>query len=70
MSETEFREFPKIARLSREAIITEKIDGTSGCIFITDDGQFLIGSRTRWITPEQDNYGFAKWAMCGQEIKA
>lgn len=26
-------------------------------------GKFLIyaGSRTRWITPDQDNYGFAKW---------
>jgi hypothetical protein len=23
----------------------------------------LVGSRTRWITPEQDNYGFARWAM-------
>ena len=58
----EFVGFPKIARLSREAIVTEKIDGTNGCIRITDDGQFLIGSRTRWITPDCDNHGFARWA--------
>jgi len=58
---TEFQEFPKIARLSREAIVTEKIDGTNGQILITDDGQMLIGSRSRWITPENDNHGFARW---------
>lgn len=58
----EFTEFPKIARLSRECIISEKIDGTNAQIYITDDGQFLTGSRTRWITPEQDNYGFSRWA--------
>lgn len=59
----EFREFPKIARLSREIIVTEKIDGTNGCIFIGEDGEFLVGSRTRWITPEYDNHGFARWAL-------
>ena len=31
---TEFQPFPKIARLSRECIITEKIDGTNASIFI------------------------------------
>lgn len=34
MKETDFVDFPKLARLSREAIITEKIDGTNACIFI------------------------------------
>ena len=58
----EFQDFPKIARLSREVIITEKIDGTNAQIFIGDNGEFLVGSRTKWITPESDNYGFAKWA--------
>lgn len=60
---TEFIEFPKIARLSRDMIITEKIDGTYGVIFVGDDGEFLIGSRSRWITPENDNHGFARWAI-------
>lgn len=58
----EFVEFPKMARLSRECIITEKIDGTNACIKITEDGGFLTGSRTRWITPSDDNYGFSAWA--------
>jgi hypothetical protein len=58
----DFVEFNKIARLSRNCVVTEKIDGTNACITITDEGEFLVGSRTRWITPEDDNYGFAKWA--------
>ena len=58
----EFTEFPKIARLSRECIITEKLDGTNGQIYIGENGEFLVGSRSRWITPENDNYGFARWA--------
>jgi hypothetical protein len=64
---SQFLEFPKMARLSRECIITEKIDGTNAQILITDDGQMLVGSRTRWITPEQDNYGFARWAWDHRE---
>lgn len=59
---TDFVEFPKIARYSREVIVSEKIDGTNACVFIGDDGQFLTGSRTRWITPDADNYGFSRWA--------
>jgi hypothetical protein len=58
----EFVEFPKIPRLSRECVVTEKIDGTNGVIYIGEDGEFLVGSRTRWITPMQDNHGFAGWA--------
>src|SRR5687767_7844060 len=64
----EFEEWPKIARLSRNCVITEKIDGTNASIFIPElpgeagDYPFLVGSRTRWITPESDNFGFARWA--------
>lgn len=58
----EFRPFPKIARLNREVVITEKIDGTNAQVFIDETGtQILAGSRTRWITPQDDNYGFARW---------
>ena len=57
----EFIEFREIPRLSRKIIITEKIDGTNAQIKINEDGSMLIGSRSRWITPEDDNYGFAKW---------
>jgi hypothetical protein len=62
LAETSFNGFPKIARLNRQVIVTEKIDGTNAQIKITEDGQFLVGSRSRWITPDNDNYGFAKWA--------
>lgn len=58
----DFIQFPKIARLSRECVITEKIDGTNASIHITEDGQFLTASRTQFITPEKDNYGFSRWA--------
>lgn len=64
---TEFKEFQKIARLSRECVITEKIDGTNGLIYIGEDGEFLVGSRSRWITPEMDNHGFARWAMTNKD---
>jgi len=63
----EFVEFPKLARLSREIIVTEKIDGTNAQVHITDDGQILAGSRTRWITPEADNFGFATWVRDNRE---
>lgn len=59
---TEFEPFQKIARLSRNCSITEKIDGTNACVYVGEDGEFLTGSRSRWITPEDDNFGFARWA--------
>jgi hypothetical protein len=79
-----FSEFPKMARLSRRVIVTEKIDGTNAQICINkyspcedidteecidiwtnDIGDIYTmhaGSRTKWITPQQDNFGFASWA--------
>ena len=57
----EFVEFPPIPRLSRPCIITEKIDGTNGVVAVLEGGVVLAGSRSRWITPEEDNHGFAKW---------
>lgn len=78
----QFEEFPKMARLTRECIITEKIDGTNAQIHIVaavdaaqamfdlpvvahhGDGRvLLVGSRTRYITPSADNFGFARWAQ-------
>lgn len=59
----DFVKFPSIARLSRDIVVTEKLDGTNAQVTITEDGQFLTGSRNRWITPEDDNYGFARWAQ-------
>jgi hypothetical protein len=59
----DFIKFPKIPRLSRGCVITEKIDGTNAQIVIDENGELYTGSRNRWITPENDNYGFAKWAL-------
>lgn len=67
----EFQSFGKISRLNRDITITEKIDGTNGAICIEQvppdhdggTGYFRVyaQSRTRIITPENDNYGFAAW---------
>ena len=78
----EFKEFEKIARLNREVIVTEKIDGTNGQVTIVPAGavgnepnwsrtavaslngvvhDIYAGSRSKWITPNADNYGFARW---------
>ena len=73
----EFTPFPKLSRWSRDITITEKIDGTNVSIHlrnydstaevnpdldIVGNGWILrAGSRTRWISPIDDNYGFADW---------
>lgn len=62
-----FEEFPKIPRLKRGCVITEKIDGTNAQVHITDDGELVAGSRTRYITTKDDNYGFAKWVESNKE---
>ena len=62
-----FMKMPKIARLSREIVITEKIDGTNGQIYINGDGELFTGSKNIWITPQNDNYGFAKWCQDNKE---
>lgn len=58
---SDFVPFPKMARLSREIIVTEKIDGTNSQVFIDEDGSIRAGSRNRWLTPADDNFGFARW---------
>lgn len=57
----DFAGFPKIARLSREVIVTEKIDGTNAQILIGEDGSIRAGSRNRYLTLEDDGFGFARW---------
>lgn len=65
---SEFNSFPKIHRLRRECIITEKIDGSNAQVYIADDCEtMMVGSRTRWITPENDNFGFARWCEQNKE---
>ena len=67
MSEViEFQKWPKIPRLFRDMVITEKIDGTNGAVIITEEGVVAAQSRNRLITPEDDNAGFAKWVDANQ----
>lgn len=78
----EFQGFGKIARLDREIIVTEKIDGTNAQVYITFDDlcpraslevarvltevgpvSLYAGSRNRWVTVGNDNFGFAAWVQ-------
>ena len=79
--EHDFIPFTKLARLSRDIVITEKLDGTNASIAIfkseeihpnavsvwtSPEGcaiQMVAGSRTRWIKPGNDNFGFAAWVL-------
>ena len=61
MTAPEFTPWPKIARLNRDIVITEKIDGTNAAVVVTDDLEVFAQSRTRIITPGDDNFGFASW---------
>lgn len=63
----EFEAFPSIPRLSRDCVITEKIDGTNGQILITDSLEVWAGSRSRWLSDKEDNHGFYKWVMAHRE---
>lgn len=73
----EFTPFPSISRLSRDIVITEKLDGTNAQVCIYKDYKnvsdelgplsIIAGSRSRWIMPEEDNFGFAKWVRDNKE---
>ena len=62
-----FEGFPRIPRLSREIVVTEKIDGTNAQIVIRADGTVRAGSRNRWLTVEDDNHHFAAWVLQHEE---
>lgn len=61
----EFKPWPKIVRVEnkRSPIFTEKIDGTNACIAIENGQISHVQSRNRIITPDSDNYGFARWVQ-------
>jgi hypothetical protein len=64
----EFKAWPKIPRLNREVTVSEKIDGTNAAVWVSDDGTRVAAqSRTRWITPADDNAGFARWVEENRE---
>lgn len=81
----EFQAWPKIPRLNRQMVVTEKLDGTNAAVVIEEVDLNVLGnaaldpnvtavverddavhavfaqSRKRFITPESDNFGFARW---------
>ena len=64
----EFEAWPKIYRKGKGTYtVTEKIDGTNAQIVITEDEEIYAASRKRYITPDDDNYGFAKWVEANKE---
>jgi len=68
MYNTPFVGFPSISRFNREVIVTEELDGTNAQILVNDTGDDLIaGSRNKWITPGDDNAGFAAWVKENKE---
>jgi len=83
-----FRKWPKIPRLNRDMVITEKIDGTNAQILIMHNtevdelavgpetadfasihgikaGEYTMfaGSRKRFLSAKEDNFGFFKWVV-------
>lgn len=67
MSNIEYRAWPKTPRLFRDIVVTEKIDGTNAAVIVTEDGFVGAQSRKRIITPESDNFGFARWVQSNRE---
>jgi hypothetical protein len=58
-----FKGFPKIARLTREVVVTEKLDGTNILFYIDEDRNLFIGSRRQWLSEHNENHGAWHWAM-------
>jgi hypothetical protein len=63
----EYPTFPRITRFFRDWIVTEKVDGTNGLVFIGEDGSVRAGSRNRWLTVSDDHFGFAAWVEANAE---
>lgn len=58
---SDYPKFGSIPRLNRGFVVTEKLDGTNGLVKVDDDGHVYAGSRNRWLTVDDDNFGFARW---------
>jgi hypothetical protein len=71
MSLPPFESFPDIKQLGKAALfITQKIHGSNAQIYIypgETGAELLCGSRTRWIAPGSDNYGFAEMVHANKQ---
>lgn len=64
----DFIAFPKIEKFAAlKMSITQKIHGSNALVCISPDGELKTGSRTRWVTPEDDNYGFSNFVNAHRE---
>jgi len=58
----EFKKWESIPRENPFTVtITEKMNGTNSCVVIQEGAIVGVQSRKRFITPDDDNYGFAQW---------
>lgn len=62
----QFKSWGSTPRFHKGLHITEKLDGTNACVLIYN-GEVKAQSRKRLITPENDNYGFAKWVEANKK---
>lgn len=63
----EFKAWPKTPRTTGQAVhVTEKIDGTNGCIIIQDRKVVGVQSRNRMLDIHNDNFGFCNWVMANE----
>lgn len=74
MTQPVFKSFNDIKRFTNITFsITQKIHGSNACILVWPNDEkggeldLLVGSRTRWIYPGQDNYGFAGFVHAHRE---
>ena len=58
-----FEPFSKTPRLNRNIIVSEKLDGMNGQIYITEENDLYIGSRSKWLCATDDCKGFANWVL-------
>ncbi len=66
--EADFKSFDKILHIDKICMnITQKLHGTNAQVYIykdeNDSFQIKAGSRSRWLTEENDNYSFAKFVQ-------
>lgn len=64
----EFKAWPKTPRpKGNRIVITEKLDGTNGCLVVQGGKLVAVQSRNRFVRVGDDNFGFAHWAYSNAE---
>lgn len=75
---TQYKSFVHVLRLNRPEVegylngkiyVSVKMDGTSAVMYCGDDGKVHYGSRTREVTPTNDNAGFATYCEFGDDAQ-